>query len=327
MSKIEWTGKTWNPVVGCSLVSPGCTNCYAMKQAARCAAMGLAKYDGLTKDSKAGPVWTGVVRLDEASLDWPLRRRKPLRIFVNSMSDLFHENLPDAAIDKVFAVMGACDGNRSNRRHHTFQLLTKRADRMRAYLTDPETPYRIAAINCRRFVGFTPSKGGIDWSAWKPWPLPNLWLGVSAEDQARFDERWPFLRETPAAVRFISYEPALGPLDIGDARPDWLICGGESGPGARPMEISWARRIVEQCKAAGVSCFVKQLGAKPFMTGREYAASISTPVECHHGYDACPTCDAEPVRLHLNDRKGGTMEEWPEDLRVREFPNQRGQTA
>jgi protein gp37 len=291
MSKIEWTGKTWNPVVGCSLVSPGCTNCYAMKQAARCAAMGLAKYDGLTKDSKAGPVWTGVVRLDESSLDWPLRRRKPLRIFVNSMSDLFHENLPDEAIDKVFAVMALCP-------QHTFQVLTKRAERMRDYMTRWKATERLTFLARAHEPGTMPMTQHEIEARLLPsalvehrrlyrvsecvdWPLRNVWLGVSVEDQARADERIPLLLDTPAAVRFLSCEPLLGPVDLTpwlhrDATPplsaphsfrpipplDWVIVGGESGPGARPMDPNWARSIRDQCAAAGVSFFMKQMTKK-----------------------------------------------------------------
>jgi protein gp37 len=168
---IQWTEATWNPLAGCSVVSPGCTNCYAMREAGG-RLKSSAKFAGLTEPSKAGPVWTGEVRLWERVLDQPVRWTKPRRIFVNSMSDLFHESVPDEWIDRVFAVMALCP-------QHTFQVLTKRADRMRDYCS---SPYNGVALSFK-------------------WPLPNVWLGVSVEDQARADGRIPRLLDTPAAVR------------------------------------------------------------------------------------------------------------------------------
>lgn len=306
-SNIEWTGHTWNPVAGCTVLTPGCTNCYAMKMAARLAAMGQELYAGLTKPSKAGAVWTGVLReAPEHVLLAPLRRKKPTTYFVNSMSDLFHEGVSDAAIDKVFSVMRDCP-------QHTFQVLTKRAERMCAYVTD-------------RF-NYEADRAA-DNQILAPWPvplLPNVWLGVSCERQQEADERIPHLLSTPAAIRFVSAEPLLGPIDfmmlgkggdkvidalqgcvgtsIGDgeydgAQPcaslDWIIVGGESGHNARPFAVHWADSIVEQCKAAGVACFVKQLGAMPLSDG---------------------------YPLELKSKKGGDWDEWPDRLRVREFPN------
>lgn len=222
-TSIEWTERTWNPIVGCSVLSPGCTNCYAMKMAARLERMGQDRYVGLTKPTKAGPVWTGELRLVEDALTLPLRRRKPTTWFVNSMSDLFHESVPDVWIDRVFAVMALAP-------QHTFQVLTKRSARMRAYLTQlDEEPAR---DTCRRITlawpGRTPiPEGGITF------PLANVWLGVSAEDQRRADKRIPDLLATPAAVRFVSAEPLLGPIDFAE----WIEriehcggCGAESGP-------------------------------------------------------------------------------------------------
>ena len=257
-SNIEWTDASWNPIVGCSLESPGCTHCYAMRQAFRIQAMmrGLGKeshYDGTTKVVKGKPVWTGLMRqAPEHILLQPLRWTTPRMIFVNSMSDLFHPDVPDAWIDQVFAVMALCP-------QHTFQVLTKRADRMRTYL---------ASTPVHRIWMAMPK---IDQSALgcaKPqWPLPNVWLGVSAEDQRRYDERRDDLRATPAAVRFLSIEPLLGPigLDLSGLsqvyRPiHWVIVGGESGPNARPMHPDWARSLRDQCAAAGVPFFFKQWG-------------------------------------------------------------------
>ncbi len=297
MSKIEWTEATWNPIVGCSITSPGCTNCYAMKMAGRIERMGTAPhYDGTTRASKAGGVWTGKLALaPEHVLMAPLRRRKPTTWFVNSMGDLFHEDVPDAWIDRVFAVMALSP-------QHSFQVLTKRAARMRAYVSDPTTVGRIYDIVCD--LSLEEAANVIllarpEHAAHAPpgrkillgrWPLPNVWLGVSAEDQDRADERVPELLATPAAVRFVSAEPLLGPIDfrdltvpqkvgtwqvnalfcdcppdedteLGGATLDWIIVGGESGPGARPMHPDWERHIREDCAAAGVAYFRKQWGA------------------------------------------------------------------
>ncbi len=280
MSKtnIEWCDAVWNPVRGCSRVSPGCVNCYAERQALRFSRDPVDAFYGFVKISNGHPQWTGRIELVESKLTEPLRWKQPKRIFVNSMSDLFHEALPDSDIFKVFVVMGASQ-------RHTFQILTKRPRRMLELISEGK---------CEGFPG---------------WPLPNVWLGVSVENQATADERIPLLLQTPAAVRFVSYEPALGPVDFSeylnvDRCPgcrgiDWIIVGGESGPGARPFDIAWARNTVAQCKAAGVACFVKQLGA--------------LPVDSFYSEDA-------PAPLRLIDRKGGDMAEWPVDLRVREFP-------
>lgn len=246
---IEWTDATWNPVRGCSLVSPGCTNCYAMKQARRMSGAGDS-YEGLTKMTSHGPVWTGEVRTVLSMLDQPLRWKRPRRIFVNSMSDLFHDDVPDAFIAKVFEVM-------ANAPQHTYQILTKRAKRMRDWCSS------IDAGN---------------WPMWLfPWPLPHVWLGVSVEDQQRADERIPLLLETQATVRWISAEPLLGHVSLvvpfagkhvdasrgakpGIPRLDWVVVGGESGPRARPMHPEWARSLRDQCIGAGVPFLFKQHG-------------------------------------------------------------------
>jgi protein gp37 len=313
-SKIEWTDSTWNPVVGCSLVSPGCTNCYAMRTAARLERLHLAKYRGLTREVNGNSVWNGTVRLDEKTLADPLRWRAPQRIFVNSMSDLFHEDLPDAAIDRVLAVMALCQ-------RHDFQVLTKRVGRMLEYMRGvtlerlaaavPAAAWPLSQYEARVRITGEPAAAATMYRCERPaWPLPNVWLGVSVEDQARADERIPLLLQTPAAKRFLSCEPLLGPVRIlghlmhgidpgqckacgrghgftrcpntgGIAREriaessgkllcgsfqrinfaiDWVIAGGESGPGARPMHPDWARRLRDQCQAAAVPFFFKQWG-------------------------------------------------------------------
>lgn len=278
-TSIEWTDATWNPITGCSIVSPGCTNCYAMKLAGTRLRHHPSRA-GLTHGSKAGPVWTGEVRLNRQWLDQPLRWKRPRRIFVCAHGDLFAENVPDEWIDQVFAVMALAP-------QHTFQVLTKRAARMRAYVS--ALPARSEAV-ARAAACLWPGADGFE--AYYPVeeairsPLPNVWLGVSAEDQQRAGERVPDLLATPAAIRFVSAEPLLGPLHIkwsisrkaidiaagfltnghfspslDTLRPlDWIIVGGESGPGARPMHAEWVRSIRDQCAAAGTAFFFKQWG-------------------------------------------------------------------
>jgi len=245
VSKIEWTDQTWNPVTGCTKVSAGCKNCYAERLSERFRGVPGHPYEqGF--DLKLWP----------ERLDQPLRWRKPRRVFVNSMSDLFHEDVPDSYIGSVFETM-------YNAPRHTFQVLTKRPGRM------------------AEFVGGVRRKVFGDW-----WPLPNVWLGTSVENQATADERIPHLLATPAAVRFLSCEPLLDPLQLAGWLPagegiDWVIVGGESGPRARPMELAWVRAIRDQCAAASVPFFMKQITER----GRKVP-----------------------------------FDEWPEDLKVREWP-------
>lgn len=287
-TSISWTDATWNPTSGCSRVSEGCRNCYAEAMAARFNKPGQWG-EGLatmvrTPDGRSAPRWTGEVRLNEAALDQPLRWRKPRRIFVNSTSDLFHEAVPYEWIDKVFAVMALCP-------QHMFQILTKRPERMLDYMH----------LNRRRAEGIAkhfPGLVGIEIVGVR-WPLPNVWLGVSVEDEVTAHVRLPYLVATPAAVRFASVEPLLGPLDlnpwlyiithddegilaaadedevpalewrepatirpdeISQPRIDWVIVGGESGPRARPMHPDWVRKIRDQCNDAAVPFHFKQWG-------------------------------------------------------------------
>jgi protein gp37 len=225
-TSIEWTDATWNPVAGCAVITPGCTNCYAMRMAARLDAMGVPKYAGLTRKSGERYVWTGKVRLDEASLDIPLTWRKPRKIFVNSMSDLFHADVPAEFVARVWSVMERTP-------QHTYQILTKRPERMREVLVTLNLPV-----------------------------LPNVWLGTSVEDAAvlsRLDD----LRDTPAIVRFVSFEPLIGSVVGADLRDiHWAIVGGESGPRARPMLLDWVDEIRLRCAAAGTAFFFKQWGGK-----------------------------------------------------------------
>lgn len=306
-SSIEWTDRTWNPLVGCSRVSEGCRHCYAERFVHR----GLAaQHRGLTiaGDGGKGPRWTGDVRLVPERLGEPLRWKKAQRVFVNSLSDLFHENVAFETIAAVFGVMEACP-------HLTFQVLTKRPRR------------------AREFCAWVKRESGRLHPSDRPraFPLPNLWLGVSVEDQRTADERIPVLLELPAALHFVSYEPALGPVDFGRyvsgrervhgvASPSvghrivdrlgWIIVGGESGPGARPFDLAWARSTIEQCRTARVACFVKQLGARPIAAHHQVESGGVMSVEGGEFVDP----------LYLRHRKGADPAEWPEDLRIREVP-------
>jgi protein gp37 len=268
---IEWTDATWNPIRGCTRVSEGCRHCYAESVAYRFSGPGLA-YEGLAVLKNGHPSWTGKIEFVEKHLLDPLKWKTPRRIFVNSMSDLFHEGVTDEMCDKIFAVMALCP-------QHTFQVLTKRPKRMLEYLSaNLEAPLaQCAEARIGRMCETIARDRGEDvnapyWDVFFRWPLRNVWLGVSVENQAAADERIPVLLQTPAAVRFISAEPLLGPLSIDHAlfvigsekfesrRLDWVICGGESGPGARPMHPEWARGLRDQCASAGVPFFFKQWG-------------------------------------------------------------------
>lgn len=307
MTGIQWTNVVWNPTTGCDRVSPGCDNCYALTMAKRLKGMGQAKYQRDGDPKTSGPGFGLTVHPD--ALDLPLHWLKPRRIFVNSMSDLFHDSVPDEFIGSVFDVMARTP-------RHTYQILTKRHGRMRSLLNrwakDDWTWRRYDGLWCG------PVRG----------PLPNVWLGVSIEDQHWADIRVPALIETPAAVRFLSCEPMLSPVGLDrylwlngpstagpfydyagrrrsgggiggqaisrvNARDlHWVIIGGESGPGAREMDLGWARRLIWECREAEVPVFMKQVGS---------------------------VAAARELSL-LADRKGGDWGHWPPDLCVREFP-------
>ncbi len=232
---IEWANSSWNPVSGCTKVSPGCDHCYAEKVAQRFAG---------TKAYPAGfdvTLWPG-------RLGQPLRWTRPRKIFVNSMGDLFHDEVPEDFVAQVFAVMAAAP-------RHTFQLLTKRHARMRSLVSSPD--FR-EAVNTKVRSDYDHDHDH-DHDNHGQWLLPNLWLGVSAENQAWADIRIPVLADTPAAVRFVSAEPLIGPItDIHAEMLDWVIVGGESGPGSRPMHVEWTRDLREQCLRAGTPHLFKQ---------------------------------------------------------------------
>ena len=308
---IAWTYETWNPICGCSMVSTGCANCYAEKVAVRFGGKG-GPYEGTVTNGR----WNGTIKLVEEHLTDPLRWKRPRRVFVNSMSDLFHPNCPDEWVDRIFAVMAMSP-------QHTFQILTKRPERMAEYLFDRET-WIAQEVERRKW------KATVDFDAsdlhLPEWPLPNVWLGTSVENQATADDRIPHLLNCLAAVRFLSVEPLLGPVDLtrlgfawGEPNPrsnisriDWVIAGGESGAVARPCNVEWVRSIVAQCKAAGVPCFVKQLGSNVYSDTETWWKAEDVGAKCKSA--------AGGVSWKLNDSKGGDQSEWPKDLRVREWP-------
>ncbi len=258
-SSIEWTDATWNPVAGCSPVSAGCRNCYAARLALRLATMGNGvgrKYGGTAKRTSGGlPVFTGHINLDQDSLDVPRHWRLPRVVFVNSMSDLFHEAVPLEFVQQIFGVMEECP-------QHTFQVLTKR-------------PERALAIAHQL-----------------PWPK-NVWMGTSVEDR-RVIERIRILQRIPAAIRFLSCEPLIGPLPrLPLTGIRWVIVGGESGPGARPMDEAWVHQIKRQCEVRSVAFFFKQWGGTNKKTaGRELDGR---------------TWDEFPVRTPSSHTQRGTM--------------------
>ncbi|MCY4501936.1 MAG: phage Gp37/Gp68 family protein [Alphaproteobacteria bacterium] len=260
-TEIEWTDATWNPVTGCSIASPGCRHCYAM----RLAGSRLKNHPsrrGLTRRGKAGPVWTGKVRLNDKWLIDPLRRRKPKRIFVCAHGDIFHPSVPDKWIDLVHAVMAQAA-------RHDFQVLTKRSARMATYFNDPDLEERVRAA-ARELQLKYPRRRDLRQLPARPlFPLANEWLGVSVEDQRR-THRIDDLRRTPAALRFISFEPLLEGFDHLDLTGiSWAIVGGESGPRARPMRVRWVQEINDLCFDQDVAFFFKQWGGpRPKSAGR-----------------------------------------------------------
>jgi protein gp37 len=301
VTTIQWTDQTWNPTTGCDRISPGCDNCYALTMAKRLKGMGQAKYQNDGNPATSGPGCGLTVHPD--TLTEPLRWRKPRKVFVNSMSDLFHARVPREFLARVFAVMAATP-------QHTYQILTKRPERAARILTDL----------CTCGSGHPPGehfRSSMEWAAtdhsptYVPglehgiyhrsgWPLPNVWIGTSIESD-EYTRRLNHLRNTPAAVRFVSAEPLLGPLPSADFTGiDWLIIGGESGPGARRLEPRWVSDLIAQARQAAAAPFVKQLGS---VWARD------------------TTWAGKTVAAH-GDTKGGNPNYWPAHLRVREYPKQ-----
>lgn len=364
-TEISWSQYTWNVVAGCLRVSPGCGGgikgpdggqggCYAETMAVRIVRMGgyewidgewrddpkkkhapgarraADKYKPLVRINKAGEArWTGVFAFDEEKLTEPLRRKTPTMYFVNSMSDLFGEGLTNEQIAAVFGVMAACP-------QHTFQCLTKRADRMVEWFEWMAMRGQWERMHRALVAQYV----ALDWPAFEnldpTWPLPGVWIGVSCERQEEADARIPLLLKCPAAVRWVSAEPLLGSVDLSNYMDrgyesggprgwidlpsvDWVVGGGESGYGARSCDVEWLRSLARQCKYAGVPYFNKQLGAFPTWNG------CSSPGE-HWSIEAMQRMvdinfeTGLGFRVHLNDKKGADPAEWPEDLQVREYP-------
>ncbi|MDZ4250354.1 MAG: phage Gp37/Gp68 family protein [Candidatus Nanopelagicales bacterium] len=298
-TQIGWCDRTWNPTTGCTRKSSGCLHCYAETMTARLAAMGRPEYAGLLDEHGR---FNGTLRTLDGRLTEPLHWRKPSRVFVNSMSDLFHPSIPFEFVDKVFAVMALCP-------QHEFQILTKRPERMAEWSDAVDRLGRIT-VAMNELCDST----CVHCCQTEPWPLPNVHLGTSIEDQATADGRIPHLLGCPAKVRFLSVEPLIDAVYIYDAvscphcergdqssvplpckcghLADWVIVGCESGPQRRPCRWEWMASVVRQCKAAGVPVFVKQLACNADGTGKVYK---------HHPGDPWPV--------------------WvPEVLRVQEFP-------
>lgn len=329
---IEWTDATWNPTRGCTKIAQGCKNCYAETFAER--------WRGI----KGHPYEQGFdPRTAPDKLTEPLKWRKPRRIFVDSMSDLFHETFPFDYIAAVFGVMAIAP-------QHTYQVLTKRPERAAAFFawmaknSDVVSPqYKLTEVLADvpgvRLDHIMATLRGVDPT---PWPLPNVWIGTSIANQTDVGNNLPWLYRIPATVHFVSAEPLIEALDlrrhlfVGEEGGidfsytprqwlDWIIVGGESGPDPRPCNVEWIRSIVGQCKAAGVPVFVKQLGANVVsrndagFDGEEPSHWPSdTDVE-HDPSGFREEYQGAPVRIRLS-KKGGEMSEWPADLRVREMP-------
>ncbi len=302
-SKIEWTDCTWNPVTGCSKVSAGCANCYAQRMSKRLKAMGQAKYAAGFDEVVCHP--------DE--LDKPLHWKKPRKIFVNSMSDLFHEDVPFEFAAAVFAVMGLAG-------EHDFQVLTKRPERL-AEFCEWQADKKLSSF----LADYVLQPNGWSWDAvcnnldgpcGRQRPLANVWLGTSIENQAAV-KRIEHLVRCPAAVRFLSLEPLLRPIHhLPLSGIDWVIVGCETGPGARPCKLEWVRSLVQQCRSADVPVFIKQLNAHRCRCGHVYIAGV--PVGRPGWDDVCRKCYLHESRMTRCVSKDPA--EWPEDLRHHEWP-------
>ncbi len=231
-TEIEWTDSTWTTVRGCTRISPGCENCYAERISSRFSGPGYP-FEGVARMTKSGPRWTGKLRFVEKHLLDPIKWKRPRRVFVNSMSDLFHEKVPLDWVQKVFEVMFRTP-------RHCYQVLTKRHERMAALL---------------------PQVRLLDGRLWSEDPAKHIWIGVSVENQEMADRRIPVLAKTPAAIRFLSVEPLIGPVDLRGLLSGiaWVIVGCEAGPGARSMDTDWVRAIRDTCVATRTPLFVKQM--------------------------------------------------------------------
>jgi protein gp37 len=279
---IEWTEATWNPVTGCDKISPGCDHCYALALAKRLKAMGQPKYQADGNPATSGPGFA--VTVHEEAVWAPLGWRRPRTVFVNSMSDVAHPRVPREFLARIWAAMALAH-------RHTFQVLTKRPNRLAALLASGGFARDVAWAAARTPYGLVPPEDAPGWAAreglWRPpWPLPNVHVGTSIENDG-YAWRAGFLRRTPAALRFLSLEPLLGPVPSLDLDGiGWVIAGGESGPGRRPPEAAWVRGIRDQCTAAGVPFFFKQWGGPTpkaggrLLDGRTWDQVPGIPAAC-----------------------------------------------
>jgi len=326
---ISWCDETWSPTRGCRRVSEGCQHCLAERMAARLSGPGRP-YEGLVHAAR----WTGRARFVPAMLARPLRWRKPRRIAVSLMGDLFHEDITNEQIAAVFGVMAATQ-------QHTYLLLTKRPGRMVEWFAWLEEARHEVSATPRDFCELM-AQGPLNRvveTGDDTWPLPNVWPGISAENQRTLEERWEHLCQVPAAVLWVSYEPGLGSVRLSQEMLEklgWVVLGGESGPGARPCNVNWIRSVVEQCRDA-VPVHVKQLGARPYETKPTPSGEGFDPWDmlsrnprdeaAHRGWFKGWTLvktatGSQFVRYpKISDRKGAVMDDWPQELRRREFPH------
>ena len=309
MSKIQWTDRTWNPVVGCQINSPECNNCYAKELAQSARMQQFPQYQEVKNWDKAVFAYSQLLK--------PLSWKTPSMIFL-SMGDLFFHTIEDEELDRIFAICALTP-------RHTYQFLTKFPIRMQKYIQQgAKNRIRMMAVDIGRREQLKPEIYEPYETYEFDWPLPNVWLGTSVGLQNSVDHKVPYLVKSHAAIKLLSCEPLLEAIDlrkylglcsgcqscdfqgnhkIGESKIDWIIVGGESGPNARPCHIDWIRSIVRQCKLSNTAVFVKQLGSAPIET-ETYIMDIA---DTYH-------------QLKLKDRKGGDIDEFPDDLKVREFP-------
>lgn len=307
---ISWAEATWNVITGCEVLSPGCKRCYAMRLAGGRLKNHWSR-QGLTVDTKAGPVWTGEVRYNPEWLDQPLRWSRPRMIFVAAHSDIGHPGILEEWRDCIFAVAAL-------RPDHIFLVLTKRPDVLGAYLAHPTTPGRVFAHAMRLGVKTrrTRDPNAVHATAQRisNWPLPNVWVGASAEDQPHLDERLPHLLTLPAVLHWLSIEPMLGPVDIGHAvgwrgfsngfdpleqRISWVIAGGESQDSDRPIDPRWVRSLRDQCQAAGIAFHFKQWGDwRPLeTTDRNIAARLEPSIRSRLETNGIPVSEIDMIKV------------------------------
>lgn len=326
MSKIQWTNQTWNPIIGCTKISPGCKNCYAETMATRLSKIKTTEYySSVVTNGK----WNGKTFFVFDAIDKPLKRKKPTMYFVCSMSDLFHESIPFKLIDRVFAVMAACP-------QHTFQILTKRPEIMLQWFNHKDTSWKNEGMQGSeriRYYAYQNHGAKIEYDNGYYWPLKNVWIGVTAENQEQANKRIPILFDIPAAKRFVSAEPLLGQIDFNVADwlcadypgktmysyLDWIIVGGESGPKARPMHPDWATNIQKQCEKANVPFFFKQWGELLPMCQAKYIRGLPSNIV---SFQSPNNPDKKNWYYRVGKKKAGSLLDGKE---YKQFPDAKNQ--